>query len=252
MATEPVTCSCPPPLTEDELEAALLEVRDVAVEAHLVQCAYCSTRLAAMRRFERTLQARLARHSCPDVSALGDYALGLLDAEDERRLEAHLATCVRCAQELHIIREALLEQKAARPAQHPDAEPTSVGDRLMGLVAGVQRKIASLLPMEPRLALRGNERTMRILAATTHERIFLEATSHGNRRQLTGQVLSENSGIWDGAFVEVYHGNDLAAVSVLDDMGEFACDGLTTPHMRVMITAIDGQQIVIPDLRFDP
>ncbi|MCS6846644.1 MAG: zf-HC2 domain-containing protein [Anaerolineae bacterium] len=251
MATEPVTCSCPPALTEDELEAALSGVGDAAVEAHLVQCAYCSARLAAMRRFERTLQARLARQGCPNVSVLGDYALGLLDAEGDRRLEAHLTTCVRCAQELRVIREVLLEQKAARPAQHPDAEPTRAGNRLARLMAGLQRTIASLLPMEPRLALRGNERTTRILAATARERIFLEATSHGDRQQLTGQVLSEDSGIWDGAFVEVYHGDDLAAVSVLDDMGEFACDGLTAPHMRVMITAIDGRQIVIPDLRFD-
>ncbi|BCX05584.1 MAG: hypothetical protein KatS3mg053_3522 [Candidatus Roseilinea sp.] len=251
MATEPVTCSCPPALTEDELEAALSGVRDAAVEAHLVQCAYCAARLAAMQRFERTLQARLARHDCPAVSVLGDYVLGLLDAESKRRLEAHLESCARCTRELHTIREALSDQTAAQPVRHPHAESESVGDRLVRLAASLQRRIASLLPVEPRLALRGDDRTMRILAATTHQRIFLEATSHGDRRRLTGQVLSEDRDAWHGAFVEVYHGDDLAAISILDDMCEFACDGLTVPHVRVMITAIDGQQIIIPDLRLD-
>lgn len=251
MATEPVTCSCPPALTEDELEAALSGGRDAAVEAHLVQCAYCSARLAAMQRFERTLQARLARHSCPDVSMLGDYTLGLLGAEDKCRLEAHLASCVRCAEELRIMQAALFDQRATQPTQQPDVQSESVGDLLGRLAAGLRRRIAAILPLEPRLALRGNDRTLRILAATTHERIFLEATQHGGRRQLSGQVLSRDPMAWDGALVEVYHGDDLTAISVLDDMGEFACDGLTASHMRVMITAIDGQQIVIPDLRFD-
>lgn len=251
MATEPVTCSCPPALTEDELEAALSGVGDAAVEAHLVQCAFCSARLAAMQRFERTLQARLARHGCPDVSVLGDYVLGLLNAEDEHRLKAHLAACVRCADEVRILRAALLDRTATHLAQHPDAESESAGDRLERLAAGLRRRIAAILPLEPRLALRGNDRTLRILAATTYERIFLEATQHGGRRQLSGQVLSRDPVAWDGALVEVYHGDDLVAVSILDDVGEFACDGLTASHMRVMITAIDGQQIVIPALRFD-
>lgn len=248
MATEPVTCSCPPALTEDELEAALSGVGDAAVEAHLVQCAYCSARLAAMQRFERTLQVRLARRGCPDVSVLGNYVIDLLDIQDKRRLEAHLATCVRCAEELRIMRAALLDQTATR---RPDAESESASEWLGRLTVGLRRRIATILPLEPRLALRGNNRTLRILAATVHERIFLETAQHSGRRQLTGQVLAQDSVVWDGAIVEVYHGDELAAVSVLDGMGEFACDGLTAPHMRVMITAIDGQQIVIPDLRFD-
>jgi hypothetical protein len=204
-----------------------------------------------MQRFERTLQARLARHGCPDVSVLGDYVLDLLDAQEKHRLEAHLAACMRCADEVRILRAALLDQTATHPALRPDVESESAGDRLGQLAAGLRRRIAAILPLEPRLALRGNDRTLRILAATTHERIFLEATQHGGRRRLSGQVLSRDPVAWDSAVVEVYHGDDLTAVSILDDMGEFACDGLTAPHMRVMITAINGQQIVIPDLRFD-
>lgn len=255
MAIEPVTCSRPPALTEDELEAVLLGAADASVEEHLVQCPYCAARLKALQRFERTLQVRLARQGCPSVSMLGDYALGLLDAGTQSWIEDHLESCVSCARELHVIQDALSDRTAARTAARTERQrprqPDSFADKLRRLVNDWQRRVAALLAPSPRVALRGSDQAERIVAATARERVILESVLQGDRRRLTGQVLSEDVVAWNSALVEVYHGDDLAATAFLDDLNEFVCDGLTASSMRVMITAVDGRQIVIPDARFD-
>ncbi len=248
MAIEPVTCSCPPELTEDELEAALQGVEDAAVKAHLVRCPYCSARLRAMQRFECTLQVRLSRQSCPDVSILGDYALGLLGTVDAQRLREHIETCAACTEELRIIRDSLRDPLLAVPEEIN--ESTSIADSLGRLVDNLQRRIASLLLPGPRVALRGGDHIQRIVAATPNERVVLEKTTQGERWRLAGQVLSQDYAVWNGALVEIHQGDELAAVAILDDMNEFTCDGLTAARMRVMITAVDGKQIVVPDLHF--
>lgn len=251
MAIEPVTCSRPPALTEDELEAVLLGAADASVEEHLVQCPYCAARLKALQRFERTLQVRLARQGCPSVSMLGDYALGLLDARTQSWIEDHLESCVSCARELRVIQEALSDRTAARTERQRPRQPDSFADKLRRLVNDWQRRVAALLAPSPRVALRGSDQAERIVAATARERVILESVLQGDRRRLTGQVLSEDVVAWNSALVEVYHGDDLAATAFLDDLNEFVCDGLTASSMRVMITAVDGRQIVIPDARFD-
>ena len=54
-------CSAPPPLTDDQLSAALDGEADQVVLDHLERCPSCTARLEQARRAERALAGRLYR-----------------------------------------------------------------------------------------------------------------------------------------------------------------------------------------------
>src|SRR5262245_19268329 len=112
-------CSSPPPLTDNQITAALDGEADPAALAHLAQCPSCSARLADARRFERRAQRRLYRWDCPSSQLLGDYHLGLVTPGDERTVRRHLAQCARCAEELEELRRFLVDGEPAQPHAPP-------------------------------------------------------------------------------------------------------------------------------------
>src|SRR5579859_2535664 len=106
-------CTMPPPLSEDQLSALLDDTTDAALQDHLTHCPFCSARLAEARRFDARLRRSLARFDCPSAGQLGDYALGLLDAGDHRRVLLHLNECAVCQEELATAQAFLAESVTA-------------------------------------------------------------------------------------------------------------------------------------------
>jgi anti-sigma factor RsiW len=249
MGNELSTCSRPPALTDEALWAALDEVADASVVDHLAHCPYCAARLAALRRFGRALVSKLYRWGCPDVDTLGDYALGLLEGAAQRRVDDHLKTCVHCAGEVQALRSFLANEDA--PAQRTRRAPAD--DVPRSLMRGITRVIATLMPLEPGLALRGSDETNRIMAATPHESVIIETLCRGDMCELTGQLIAGGEGAegpaWQGALVEIYQDGRLAAAAVLDEMNEFTCAKLKPVTSRIVITSTGGRQIVIDGVR---
>jgi anti-sigma factor RsiW len=70
------------------------------------------------------------------------YAEGELEAEERRRVEAHLATCAACAREVRLLREALERAQALSVPEPPAGFWEEFG-------AGVQRRIAAEPPPRP-------------------------------------------------------------------------------------------------------
>ena len=89
-------CRFPPPLTEDQISAAIDGEVEPGVLQHLSQCTSCMSRLEQARRFEQALRARLYRWDCPPVQQLGDYHLGLLSQAGADAIARHLGQCERC------------------------------------------------------------------------------------------------------------------------------------------------------------
>lgn len=252
MAMEPGSCSHPPALSEEQLDAALEDIADAVVMDHLAQCPFCAARLATLQRFERSLQARLYRQGCPDADALGNYALSLLMDDERRYVESHLTTCVRCTTELQTIQVALSSEAAVmRPSQTATAGAVSrvIGQVRRG-VGEMERMIATLLAPQPQLVLRGFDDVKRTVAATARERVILEVSCHGDGCSLAGQLLADDAAAWSGALVEIHQAGDLSATAILDDMSEFACENLKHLPARVVITSTAGQQIVVEEVPF--
>lgn len=167
-------CSEPGLIREEELLAYLAgeRVRPV-VEQHLARCPRCSAQLADFRRLELSLISKLYRWDCPPNQVLGEYQLGLLDAETTLAVKFHLRTCVACSVELSMLGEfltgdpLLVEQtssarsfsrEAALNNHHaPSQEVGAVLNRLLERASGGARRIiATLLPPQPRLAYQRN------------------------------------------------------------------------------------------------
>src|SRR6188508_2992804 len=93
-------CSSPPPLTDDQLSAALDQAAAPDVIDHLAVCSSCAARLQAAQQAEQSLRSALYRWDCPPPQALAEYHLGMPSAEEQRAILRHLETCVRCSEEM--------------------------------------------------------------------------------------------------------------------------------------------------------
>src|SRR6266536_5903792 len=93
-------CSSPPPLTDDQLSAALDQAAAPDVIDHLASCASCAARLEAAQQAEQSMRSALYRWDCPTPQTIADYHLGRPSAEEQRAIVRHLETCARCSEEL--------------------------------------------------------------------------------------------------------------------------------------------------------
>lgn len=234
-------CSLPPPLTDEQLNAALDNQAEPAVHDHLSRCSWCAARLAQAQQFDRTLHNALYRIDCPSPQQLGDYHLGLVDHTLERSIIRHVEHCQLCTQELEELRVFLTAGAAPAPTQPaPRVKQTPLGARLGELVA-------QLLPAthpQPGFALRGNS-TGPIMAEADGTTIVLDVQSSANDQvMLMGQIVAEDQERWNGAIVELRQDSTIKAALTVDDLGSFNCT-LPAGPTDVRITPERGDAIVL-------
>lgn len=229
-------CRTPPPLSDDQLSAALDGDADAAVQAHLAACPGCAARLEQARRIEQGLQRRLAFWDCPDPRALGEYELDLLEPAARASFAAHLDTCGRCREELADLRALLgTPAPATRPA--PTARPTPLRARLGELIA---RLLPA--PAAPALALRGA--ASRTLTAEVGDlTVMLDLTPAGSDLRIEGQLLSDTLDPWLGALVELHQDGVLQSTALVDEFGGFSCGPLPNSPGELRISAENGRSV---------
>src|SRR5581483_12415510 len=119
-----MTCSAPPPLTDEQIFTALDMVAGPAVLAHLAHCASCARRLAEAQQMEQRLKSRLHRWDCPPPQQLADYYARRLASEQIETIETHLAGCASCSAELEDLRQFMA---AELPPAAPPPDPLRPG-----------------------------------------------------------------------------------------------------------------------------
>jgi anti-sigma factor RsiW len=232
-------CSSPPPLTDDQLSAALDHEATPDVTNHLAICASCAARLQAAQHTEQSLRSVLNRWDCPPPQALAEYHLGQPSAEEQRAIMRHIETCARCSAE---IAELVLfmrdEQSVAAPVEpQPARRPATRGWSL-----------ARLLPRAPALALRGGASAPLMFEADGGVTIFLELDSGpGGQAELRGQLVAENQDDWTGALAELRQAGVLRATAAIDDLGTFRLAALPALPTELRITRADGRALLLPE-----
>ncbi len=232
-----MTCSIPPPLTSDQLSAALDDLAEPDVLAHLAGCAHCARRLADARAFERRLSARLYRWDCPSPDELAEYARGR--SVSPQSLADHLAGCARCAGELADLRAFLADAAAPNPlpAAAPPRRP----------IAAPQR-IARLLPHQPAAALRGAGDGP-LVANAGDVTIFLDFQPRADGLlEAQGQLVADDQAAWEGALAELRQGGALVATAAVDDLGSFQLAALAPGSAELRVTNAAGRMIVVADI----
>jgi anti-sigma factor RsiW len=162
-------CSEPGAIRDEELVAYLAGERvRPAVVQHLAHCHRCSSQLATYRRMDLQLLSKLYRWDCPPNQLLGEYQMGLLDAEQVLAVKNHLRMCMLCAAEVASVAQFLANDpmlaepvsatpEAVLPAVRNNHRSAQNARRTLQQLrerslSGTRRIAAMLLPPQPRLA----------------------------------------------------------------------------------------------------
>jgi hypothetical protein len=232
-------CSSPPPLTDDQLSAALDQTAPADVIDHLASCASCAARLDTAQQAEQSLRSALYRWDCPTPQTLADYHIGRPSAEEQRAIMRHLETCARCSEEMA---ELVLFMRDEAPLAAP-AEPSSAR-------RPVSRgwSLARLLPRVPALALRGAAGAPLMFETGDGVTIFLEILPAGNgNAELRGQLVADAQDSWTGALVELRQSGMLRATAAIDDLGTFQVAALPLQPTELRATRADGRGLLLPE-----
>lgn len=236
-----MVCSFPPPLTDDQLSAALDGEADASVMNHIAACASCAGQLDQARAIERVFHTQLYRQDCPPSQQLGNYHLGLLSQPEDRGIVRHVEQCTHCAAELEELR-AFLSVSDVQPARVEVVETHSSRPRLREIIARV-------LPSAPTLALRGAA-SGPLMAEANGTTVILDIQSGTTAStSLLGQIAAEDQDQWTGALVELRLGGAIQAITEVDDLGSFRIDGVPEGMAELRVTASNNEAVVLPDVK---
>lgn len=237
-------CSLPPPLSDDELSAAIDLMADAATRHHLARCAGCAARLEQARQVDQALTRQLWRADCPSPQQLGDYHLGLMEPTAERPIIRHLEQCALCRTEIADLRLFL---EGTNPAVAPTATaPDRPARPRLGELA------ARLLPRAPALALRGSQ-IGPFTAEADGVTVFLDVQAAADGQiMVNGQVIAKDQERWIGALAELRQAGGVQAVATLDDLGGFRCGPLAPGPTDVRITPEQGPAVTVPTITLTP
>ena len=234
-----VSCIEPGAVTPEELVAHADGQAPGHVQAHLRRCAACRAEARGYAAWQTALRRGLHRFDCPPALALGEYQLGVLPAEESRRIAAHAAACPRCAEELRALRSFL----AAEPG------PAS------GLAARARRLVARLVPAQlgpATAALRGGRNAQTYQADGIGVALSpapAGSRSRAGRAGLIGLIWREGAEAAQLAGVAHLVASDGRPHDApIDDLGNFAFEDLP-PGVGQLELRLDDAVVVVEDVQ---
>ena len=133
------------PNDEELLRYALdEEPLPIGAMGHLERCSICQQRLSGYKQTNDFLLVQLYRSQCPSATSLNHYCAGLLSNDETMRTASHIQDCPLCAIEVADIRRIL---------NNFDPFPKSESPLWQGIA--LRRILASLVPWQPQLVVRG-------------------------------------------------------------------------------------------------
>jgi len=239
-------CRLPPPITDDQISAAIDGDVDAAVQQHVAQCASCATRLAQAQAIEGTLKLTLNRCDCPGSQRLGDYHFGLVTSRtEERTIALHLDECALCRAEIEDLRVFLVSDEVSKPQAAQSAPvpvPPPAWTKQLGQI------FARIVPRTPALALRGAGNGP-IMAEADGTTIVLDVQPVAKGQvAILGQVVAADQDQWTGALVVLRQGGTVQATATADDLGSFSCGPLAAGPVELTISPTVGQILVLPQI----
>ncbi len=242
-----MSCSNPPPVSDEDINLALDGVASEEVMAHLAMCDGCMARLTEAQRFEQGVRAPLYRWDCPTPEELGVYHLGFLSGSQERAVTKHLTVCVRCADEVEVLRTFLVGDTAPQP----QTESATIAERGWQPRTQLATLVARIMPSRPGFgAVRGGGHAP-LVAHSPVATIVLDPVEQGpTETMLVGQIADDedDQDRWTGALVAAYLKGAFVGAAVVDDLGSFTCGPLPSGNLQIHITSETGPAIQIEDV----
>lgn len=231
MTNLPDACINPSVITDDDVLAfALGEASEDAV-THLNLCLSCQTKANALRQTVLVLE----RGAHPPSIKIGELVHGLVTAQEELVLSAHLRTCESCTQERALFTQLMSAEPAASAAS---------------VIDGVKRLVAQRVapPATAMLALRGagasETFTYRAESVLIHLRVERQMPAR-QRTFITGQV-ELRSGDLVGALASLFEGDNILVTEEIDDQGYFFFPAIRAGTYRIEVRVEDVESVIDP------
>jgi hypothetical protein len=224
-----MSCQCNEPIDDARLLAYLDGEPDPTLQAQVDTCPDCRSRLTQLAREQGSLIDGLRWAACPPGLALGEYVLGLLSPEQRQAIAAHIVDCHRCT-------DAVAQTRAFLNAEVVEGVAPAVG-----VVERVRVLVAELFAPGPVLGLAGlrgaGDDTLTYKADDVQISLDIAADlGRPGKRSLVGLVVSPAQSELE---VELWRGDMLAAMTTVDDAGNFSLDGLTPGRYSLALTSKD-------------
>jgi hypothetical protein len=238
-------CISPNEISEEQLVAYADGEADLVTSNHIRHCPHCADRAQAIAMDQWALRALFRRAECPDAHTLGEFNLGLLSADEQAAIEAHLGTCTDCAAEMTELDRFLQEAPIA-----PEAIPLQ--HQLKRLVAHLAPLSPGVEGQQPALAFRGaTAASLDVYRAEDIKMVVgLEADGlRAGRKMLLGFTTREGKPLESlgGAHVQLSHRGETVAMERVDTLGNFVfCDLNSGEYELVLFT--DQEQVVIENI----
>lgn len=229
-------CIAPQEIQEGDLLAYLEGAATPDVAAHLARCAFCMAEAAGLAGMDATLLAAHMRVTCPAPDDLLMYQAGLLSRPAQRRVKQHLATCAACQADL---------ARLALPAVAPI--PISLVERLRQAGATIMAALQPP-PFQPALALRGQERQLRVFSAPPYQVLLnvIQPAHSGESWRVEGQLILERGGLLEPAArqADLLQADIVCSRDRIDEFGFFAFENLLPNTYRVHLTLPDADLLI--------
>ena len=229
-----MTCITSPAIHAAALLAWIDDNAPPEISVHLAQCDDCRARAAQLSRWQNELATQLYRTDCPAGFELGEYHLGLLDAQRLLVVQAHLAHCLHCAREVQTLQAYL---KTLAPALKPAAQPTyqpSVTVWIAKLVDALAELGSGDEPAPTFANLRG-EGAEQLIYAVDDFQITIEVqtdTAQPDRRVMLGLVLGLEPG--QTLVAHLWQANRQLTTTSVDELGNFVFAGLDSGQYELI------------------
>jgi hypothetical protein len=243
-------CASPPPLSDDELFAALDGDAPTPVRAHLERCRFCAARLEGMRMFEKTLLTAMYRVDCPTTEALTDYVMGKVSKKAGLAMDNHLLRCKLCSEEVETLR-AFFVTDAVQEVEDATLEPLwqqfkdrfqTMGDQLVRILspqmmwANDNRKGVS-------------QKGLAYSYESVSVRLSLEQS--GDQFRIQGQVLDNDApNTWINGTVELVSqdGDQERHLALIDDNEMFTFTAVSAGRFNMNIYEAGGAVLRLKDV----
>ena len=231
-------CIEPGKIDKEDIIAYVSEEGTPEVCDHIARCPACRAQADEYTALEKSLLAGLYRLDCPLPETLRAFAAGRLGGPWRRQVSQHVQGCVRCREELEIIRQydglaqkGTLGQVIRRLLEVVRAQPLSLSLQPAGL-----RGIAPA----PQL-FRAEAAGLDIVLT------LLPGEQGGPSQTLVGQLLpyeetEEAQRSFEGAVVELWRGRRILAEATVDDVGGFTL-ALPGPGKYQVRVYLDDKEI---------
>lgn len=246
-------CAAPPPLSDDDLLAALDGDVHAPVRAHLDRCASCSSRLESMRMFEQSLQSLMHRAGCPPADRLADYVMGSLIASDRAKIDQHLQGCVLCQREVEHLRAVF---NLADIEESESAAPEPVWQQVRGMFQSLEEQLVRILLPQPAPAygqLKGSSgpRNRLLTYASEPVSVMLALEKGVDGLKINGSIIdTKEQDRWRDSQVELVSlaEGQRRYVALVDDDEMFTLSAVAPGRFNLNVYALTGQILRLQDI----